>query len=86
MEKGDNLAIEGMSEIGYKLGKGLAVALNLLNPSAIVIGGALSAIGDPMLMSIQTSIFQHSLSIVNADTVVTVSKLIFRPAYLVVAF
>lgn len=75
VKKGDNLAIEGMSEIGYKLGKGLAVALNLLNPSAIIIGGALSAIGEPMLMSIQTSIFQHSLSIVNADTVVAVSKI-----------
>lgn len=75
VKKGDNLAIEGISEIGYKLGKGLAVALNMLNPSAIVIGGALSAIGDPLLMPVQTSIFQHSLSIVNEDTRVTVSKI-----------
>ena len=35
VEKGDNLAIEGMSEIGYKLGKGLAVALNLLTQAPL---------------------------------------------------
>jgi len=27
---GDNLAMEGVAEVGYKIGKGLAVAINLL--------------------------------------------------------
>ena len=61
--------------MGYKLGKGLAVAINLLNPSAIVLGGVLSAIGQPFLLPVQTSIFQHSLSLVNTDTIVSVSKI-----------
>lgn len=75
VRKGDNLAIEGIAEMGYKLGKGLAVAINLLNPSAIVLGGALSAIGEPLLLPVQTSLFQHSLSLVNTDTLVSVSKI-----------
>lgn len=53
---GDNLAIEGIAEIGYKLGKGLAVAINLFNPSAIILGGVLSMIGDPFLLPVRTSI------------------------------
>lgn len=75
VSRGDNLAIEGIAEIGYKLGKGLAVAINLFNPSAIILGGVLSMIGDPFLLPVRTSILQHSLSLVNTDTVVTVSKI-----------
>ena len=73
---GDNLAIEGVTEIGTNLGKGLAVAINLFNPNVIVIGGKLSALGDSLLLPvIQSSIFQYSLSLVNTDTEIVVSKI-----------
>jgi predicted NBD/HSP70 family sugar kinase len=73
---GDNLAIEGVAKIGYSLGKGLAVAINLFNPNIIVIGGTLSALGDSLLLPVvQSSIFQHSLSLVNTDTEIIVSKI-----------
>ena len=73
---GDNLAIEGVAKIGYSLGKGLAVAINLFNPNIIVVGGTLSALGDSLLLPVvQSSIFQHSLSLVNTDTEIIVSKI-----------
>lgn len=73
---GDNLAIEGVTRIGTNLGKGLAVAINLFNPNVIVIGGKLSALGDSLLLPvIQSSIFQYSLSLVNTDTEIVVSRI-----------
>jgi predicted NBD/HSP70 family sugar kinase len=76
VQRGDNLAIEGVTTIGYNLGKGLAVAINLFNPNIIVIGGTLSSLGDSLLLPVvQSSIFQHSLSLVNTDTEIIVSKL-----------
>lgn len=73
--KGDNLAMEGVSLIGEKLGRGLAVAINLFNPELIVLGGTLSAVGEPLLLPVKTSIFQHSLSLVNSDTRVILSTI-----------
>lgn len=72
---GDNLAIEGVTEIAHNLGKGLAVIINLLNPELIVLGGMLSGLGELLLMPVKTSIMQHSLSLVNSDTRVTLSTL-----------
>jgi predicted NBD/HSP70 family sugar kinase len=75
VKKGDNLAIEGITAVGEKLGKGLAVAINLFNPELIVLGGMISAVGDSLLLPVKTSIFQHSLSIVNNDTVLRISDI-----------
>jgi predicted NBD/HSP70 family sugar kinase len=74
----DNLAIEGVTEIAHNLGKGLAVAINMLNPELIVLGGLLSEVGDLLLFPVKTSIMQHSLSIVNSDTQVVLSALKHR--------
>jgi predicted NBD/HSP70 family sugar kinase len=75
VEYGDNLAIEGVREIAYSLGKGLAVTINLLNPQLIVLGGMLSSLGELLLMPVKTSIMQFSLSIANNDTAIVLSSL-----------
>jgi len=72
---GDNLAIEGATEIAHNLGRGLAVAINLLNPELIVLGGMLSGLGELLLLPVKTSIMQHSLSIVNSDTRIVLSEI-----------
>ena len=72
---GDNLAMEGVAEVGYKIGKGLAVAINLLNPELIVLGGMLSAIGESLLLPIKSSVMKYSLSLVNDDTKIVLSTL-----------
>jgi predicted NBD/HSP70 family sugar kinase len=75
VQHGDNLAIEGVAEISHKLGKGLAVAINLLNPELIVLGGMLAALGEPLLLPVKTSIMQYSLSLVNSDTKIVLSSI-----------
>ncbi|HXB44334.1 MAG TPA: ROK family protein, partial [Puia sp.] len=80
VRRGDNLAIEGVAEIAYNLGKGLAVAINLLNPELIVLGGMLSALGEPLLLPVKTSIMKYSLSLVNNDTKIVLSSIDQRAA------
>ena len=75
VKKGDNLAIEGISNIADKIGRGIAVVINLFNPQLIVVSGKLSAVGEPLLLPIKTSIIQHSLTLVNADTKLVLSEL-----------
>ncbi len=72
---GDNLAIEGVTEIAHNLGKGLAIAINLLNPDLIVLAGTLAGIGELLLLPVKTSIMQHSLSMVNIDTRIALSTM-----------
>jgi predicted NBD/HSP70 family sugar kinase len=75
VKNGDNLAIEGLNEIGYNLGKGLAFAINMFNPDTIVLSGILSAIGNPFLLPVQSAVFQYSLSLVSSDTQIMVSDI-----------
>ena len=72
---GDSLAIEGVTEIAHNLGKGLAIAINLLNPDLIVLAGTLAGIGELLLFPVKTSIMQHSLSMVNIDTRIALSTM-----------
>jgi predicted NBD/HSP70 family sugar kinase len=73
--KGDNLALEGISTIAGKIGRGLAVTINLFNPQLIVISGALSKVGDSLLLPVKTSLILNSLTLVNSDTRVVLSEL-----------
>lgn len=72
---GDNLAMEGVAEIGYKIGKGLAVAINLLNPEVIVLGGMLAGIGESILLPVKLSVMEYSLNLVNEDTKIVLSTI-----------
>jgi len=82
VEKGDNLTLQAISIIAEKLGRGLAITINIFNPELIIIGGALSAIGDSLLLPLKTAINQHSLNIVNADTNVVLSNLHYKAGLL----
>lgn len=75
VKKGDNLAISGIGNIAGKIGRGLAVTINLLNPQLIILSGSLSEVGESLLLPIKTSIIQHSLTLVNTDTKVVLSGL-----------
>ncbi len=82
VEKGDNLTLQAISIIAEKLGRGLAITINIFNPELIIIGGALSAIGDPLLLPLKNSIIHHSLNLVNADTNVVLSNLHYKAGLL----
>ena len=71
----DVLIIELLAELGENLGKGLAVLINVFNPELIIIGGTLSETGEYLKLPIKSSINKYSLSLVNADTELKLSKL-----------
>lgn len=75
VKKGDNLAILAIGNVADKIGRGLAVTINLLNPQLIILGGILSEVGECLLLPVKTSLIQHSLTLVNADTRVVLSNL-----------
>lgn len=67
--------IQLVRDAGRDLGEVLAAAVNLFNPSVIVIGGALSAVGDHLIAGIREVVYRRSLPlatqhlrIVTADT------------------
>lgn len=71
----DMLCIELLAEIGEKLGKGLAVLINVFNPELIILGGTLSETGDYLRLPTKSAINKYSLSLVNTDTQLKLSKL-----------
>jgi transcriptional regulator of PTS gene len=71
----DVLSIELIGEIGEKLGRGIALLINLFNPELIIIGGSLSTTGDYIELPVKSAINKYSLSIVNSDTIIKRSAL-----------
>ncbi|MBB6498848.1 ROK family protein [Pedobacter cryoconitis] len=71
----DTLAIELIAEIGEKLGRGIAALINLFNPELVILGGSLSATGDYLFLPVKSAINKYSLSLVNNDTELKMSKL-----------
>jgi glucokinase-like ROK family protein len=71
----DMLCIEMLSEIGEKIGKGVAMLINIFNPEILILGGILSETGDYLRLPIRSAVNKYSLSLVNTDTQLKISKL-----------
>lgn len=55
-EKGDRAARRALADAGALIGEGIAMAVNLLNPELVLIGGDLAAAGDALLAPVRASI------------------------------
>ncbi|NGM65468.1 ROK family protein [Sphingobacterium sp. SGR-19] len=75
VQKDDNLAIELLAEIGEKIGRAIALLINLYNPELIVLGGPLALTGDYILLPVKSAINKYSLNLVSTDTKIKLSKL-----------
>ena len=71
----DMLCIEILAEIGEKIGKGIALLINIFNPELLILGGTLSETGDYLRLPIQSAVNKYSLSLVNNDTKLKTSNL-----------
>jgi glucokinase-like ROK family protein len=71
----DILCIELLAEIGEKIGKGIAMLINIFNPELLILGGILSETGDYLRLPLRSAINKYSLSLVNTDTQLKLSKL-----------
>ncbi|MGV3540889.1 MAG: ROK family transcriptional regulator [Rufibacter sp.] len=74
-QRDDVLAIELIAKIGKKIGKGIALLINIFNPELVVLGGSLSVTEDYIMLPIKSTINKYSLSLVNNDTQLKVSQL-----------
>ncbi|MDR1154655.1 MAG: ROK family protein [Bacteroidales bacterium] len=75
VEQEDVLAIEVIEEMGEKLGRYLAMLVNIFNPELVIIGGTLAAVSDYLQLPVQTALKRHSLNLVNQDVKFKTSKL-----------
>lgn len=73
--KDDVLSIELIGEMGEKLGRGMGVLLNLFNPEAIIVGGALARSGDYLMLPLRSALAKYSLSLVNNDSLLRLSTI-----------
>jgi predicted NBD/HSP70 family sugar kinase len=71
----DVLAIELIAKIGERLGRGIAILINLFNPELVILGGSLSSTGVYIRLPIKSAIHKYSLSTVNNDTELKMSVL-----------
>lgn len=71
----DPLCIDVIEQIGLKLGESVANLINIFNPELVVVGGVLARTGDFLLQAVAASVRRYSLSIVNKDTRLCLSKL-----------
>jgi predicted NBD/HSP70 family sugar kinase len=71
----DVLSIELIAAIGEKMGKGLAVLINIFNPELVILGGTLAETGDYIRLPIKSALNKYSLNLVSSDTQLVISKL-----------
>ena len=71
----DTLSIELIADIGEKMGKGLAMLINLFNPELVILGGALAETGDYIRLPIKSALNKYALNLVSSDTQLVTSKL-----------
>jgi len=73
--KGDKFAVELFSEIGYNIGRGVAILIHLLNPELVVLSGRGSGAGKLWLAPIQQAINEHCIPKIAENTTIQVSAL-----------
>jgi predicted NBD/HSP70 family sugar kinase len=71
----DTLVIEVLSEMGDKLGKAIAILINVFNPELVILGGKVSETGELIRLPIRSALHKYSLGLVNNDTQLRLSLL-----------
>ena len=71
----DMLSIELIANLGEKIGKGIAVLINIFNPELVILGGTIAQTGDLIRLPVKSALNKYSLSLVNNDTKLKMSKL-----------
>ncbi|MBL7817139.1 MAG: ROK family protein [Saprospiraceae bacterium] len=73
--EGDQFAVELLSDIGYKIGRGVAILIHLLNPKLIVLSGRGSMAGKIWQAPIQQALNEYCIPKLSHNTTITVSEL-----------
>lgn len=78
LQSGDHDAARLVRAAGRALGEVLAGAVNLLNPSVLVLGGDIAAAGDILLAGVREAVYQRSNVLASRSLRITTSSLTER--------
>ena len=73
--KGDQFAVELLSEIGYHIGRGVAILIHLVNPESIILSGRGALAGKVWQAPIQQALNEHCIPRLAANTNIEISTL-----------
>jgi predicted NBD/HSP70 family sugar kinase len=73
--EGDQYAIELLTEMGFKIGKAIAILIHIVNPELIILGGRGAEVGKILIAPIQQALNQYCIPRLAEDTRVKVSQL-----------
>ena len=73
--RGDPCALTIIRGSGRLIGQTLASAVNVLNPSMIVIGGGVSRVGNALLAEVRSAVYQRSLPLATRNLPIVMSEL-----------
>lgn len=73
--KGDQFAVEILSEAGYNIGRGIAILIHLLNPGSVILSGRGVLAGKVLQAPIQHALNKDCIPRLAANTVVEVSTI-----------
>lgn len=76
-EKGDQFAIELLSDSAYKIGKALAILIHIMNPQTIVLSGRGARAGKILLAPIQQALHKYCIPRLAESTQLLISNLGF---------
>jgi predicted NBD/HSP70 family sugar kinase len=72
---GDQYAIGLLTEMGFKIGKAIAILIHIVNPELIILGGRGTEVGKIMIAPIQQALNQYCIPRLSEHTGVKVSQL-----------
>ncbi|MBX3242080.1 MAG: ROK family protein [Chitinophagaceae bacterium] len=73
--KGDRFAVELLSEVGYHIGRGIAILIHLLNPGRIILSGRGALVGKILQAPIQQALNEHCIPRLSSNTEIVVSSI-----------
>ena len=73
--KGDQFAVELLSEAGYNIGRGVAILIHLFNPELVLLSGRGAQAGKIWQAPIQQALNEHCIPRLAANTAIEVSTM-----------
>ncbi|ULQ55769.1 ROK family protein [Flavihumibacter rivuli] len=78
----DVLSIELIGHIGEKIGRAIAIVINIFNPDLVILGGTLAETGEILRLPVKSALSKYSLSLVNSDSQLKTSVLGEKAGYI----
>lgn len=72
---GDKFVIEILSEIGYNIGRGIAILIHLVNPETVILSGRGAIARKLWLAPIEQALNEHCIPRLSANTTIGISSL-----------